>query len=565
MSKQNSGENKNKMGGRELQGIFTKAGDANFVSLNQAVKYGSSYPDLQTYDIDEDTTLFTRMPQVARVAVQLSVPNNDHNGWKSGIIQLYQFIRSKNSGRINYYADDLEKYILNVRALWAITAFLNRSAELTNTFESTNSDIPYALLTASSLAPIDMVANSAQLAAYANRYYQQVSKSFPLNLPLFKDTIDIFRYVYKDANTSKSAYYVNDFNNRDTTEDLIHDNNGICYFTSGGSTPNPTWSVSGIWYHTSGQNRFRLTYDQLITNTDKILKDMLKDGIMTIISGEILKAFGKDAFMSMEPCLPNGEVSIKYSDRYLERLENAQVIEASDYTSRADALVKGIYRMLNAPEGGTIDDFVQSEIVLDCYDVVGDSDKAESVLNVICRRYNDALVNAHKEQLTPNEIMNSTRWMPTDSEAVTLDVGGTDTHDGIKFLTLGTEFIMSVEVLYNYNRANALSNLEPTYPDFYYVNISGLLVRFQTSDANTDLEEIRTIAFWSMFRRCPKFIPVVKSGTTSDNARLDLIGLSVMDWDCFGITFPSNTQLYYSYGNLSLLSFDRPHVNKQSK
>lgn len=560
---------------------YTHYDTASMININLAAKQYNKYPQFFT-SINSGTGSATRtnysyaMPSMARLRVQLTTPSGDSDGWKAGIRLLYQQLRTANSGRVNYQVTDLEKYVQNVRALVAIEAWLNRLYRLTYTFRSTNSNIPKGFIELCGVDFDDIMANAANLFSYIQRFVQQVEVTFPLKLDYFSRAQWMFGSVFADSDGDKPSYYLFTFNQHyNVTQNggsVIDPNGGILYYTSAGADGAYSKGFVNIGYAAGLQK-----YSELMAQCDKIKNALIDDTGMSTIAGDVIKAFGSNAFRNFTPCGINEEQSIVYDEYALSQIQNADVIHIA--IPEWDSLVQDTSQddNTNAYYAEEIEDdgWITSELKL--YGWVRGSnfqggnvrqpikfDTTQGQDEAILDRYNNKLFNWHKSDIQPGELMSITRL--SVSGAVKLS-DGTGTGVGAGFILgfniFGTEVVTGMDaLLYGSTKAGADSTYDPYTPmnrDPRYVSIAGFIAnRFNGEGVDTVTPAAMLLAatqfwLWANLNSAPAFSAIHITYSTDTGSSLYGIAPLTMDWDVFASASSQNIALYLSYANQSML------------
>lgn len=538
-------------GKNRLSKYFGSYGTNNLVAINLANKQNVQYLALRSVEIaDGDTEDYQNydMPSIASVVVQLMTPKGDKAGWKSGVRLLYQQLRTANTGRINYRAQDLERYVQNVRTLHAMSAWLTRLYKITYTFRSTNDLVPYGLLLALGVDPTDIMQNAADIYQYAQRFAQECKANFPLAIPYYSYTEELFDKVWTDSKTTKPSFYVTTFTRgyRETSGNV----NGLLYYINTNSEPlNRTWEVRVAW--DDHDNLYK--WADIQAQYEEVKDQILQNNVTTIIAGEIIRAY-KDKAFSCGFKSPNvdQEVEFLYDEEVLTRLQNANVLSVRRYAF--DNYAAEVNRD-NAvySEGIGSDGWLDGRLRLDLANVYGggtwtvESGLAKNYMD----RINQYMLNWHDDSISAEQIMMISRWVPTN---VTV-ASSTTTPNDLDFAVFGTECITSVESI-QFVSANELPM--PDYADAQYLPIAGIVIHGESSSGinNGPTETGNNFMIWANFDMCPRLLAGTGAMTATSPAVRNFEGLSadVLDWDIFAVMDSNNAAIYYSYGNQSLLN-----------
>lgn len=568
---------------RELQDIrsgssqhpnwYTHADTSNLVNLNLSTKQFQAF---QALHFDgavgaAEGYPYIVMPSVYALWVQLTTPHGDEGGWQMGVRLLYQQIRTANSGRINFTVQDLEKYIQNVRALISISAYLRRLYSTTYTFRSTNAGLPRLLLEAMDIDFNDIMLNAADLLMYTQRFEEQINKSFPLNIDYYKRAEWLFGNVFIDSTSEKPSYLVPTFAGSWSYAPAKQTVTGgiITYFHTSKTSftygqlwkeNNSAWSKC-IWWPIFSKYR---TYAELIAMCEDIKNTLLDDNVMSVIAGDIVKAFGNKAFRPINKVRADQGVSLIYDAAALSQFQNAKILSfnAINMNSRDDLDDCGtcdyqeLYSDPNTPGFG-YEDWISPDLevvgfVHDDFTTEGDSRAPlgfdGDIASQIIESYNTALLNWHANKIAPGEIMSITRLTPSGA-ALRTD----GNHDVIEFSVYGTEVIAGFYCLWQQATNVVAGQINETK----FLPVGGLLI--PPSGPNSFLQSgnyVNAVAFaWANLDWAPRYCCISTAVRTIEEPKMqvNIVGPEVIDWDVFGLAQAQWLSNYFSYGNQSIL------------
>lgn len=504
---------------------YTHYDTSNLIAMNLAAKQHRVYPEFEMGAQNGSERQSIPMPSVAEVDIQLTTPHGDEDGWRTGIRLLYQQLRTANSGRINYRVQDLEKYVQNVRALHAIDAFLCRLYRMTYTFRSTNSAIPRLLIEACGIDFDDIMTNAADLLMYVQRFSQQVSISFPLNIDYYARTHWLFGNVFVDSNSHKPSFYVTNFF-RNQSENTT--STGVIYYESDGNTPHPTWRQNKV-FNSFGSGEYGFyTYSELVAECQRIKNSLLDDQIMSVIAGDIIKTFGDRAFI--EPIIPkidDGIVAI-FDDYIMNQFQNSTVtgVQTSGALDVQDSL--GATTIYSEDIGDSGSDWIESKL-----SALAGLGVPVTFLAKMRDQINRMLINWSDNKISTGEIMSITRLVASGIQ------DNPTTADGIIYGIFGTETVAKVVAL--------------SYPGGADSQIGGTLklipIAGVTVSNGSTAQNGLSMAMWSNFDYCPRMF-------MSDSTLLEemnKLSPPILDWDVFALVNKDWFANYFSYGNQSLL------------
>jgi len=151
---------------------------------------------------------WVQMPNMT-LWTQLVIPQDKTNAFHTDIVQLYKNIRRSNSGAANYTVSDLERYVLNVRAIRAYLAHLVRVRRAFNSVDPLSQTVPFDLVNV--LGVSDNVSSwletLASIDAQLSKMGALIETALPCgDLTIFDRTDWLFGNVFKDSDGPKFSY-----------------------------------------------------------------------------------------------------------------------------------------------------------------------------------------------------------------------------------------------------------------------------------------------------------------------------------------------------------------------
>lgn len=216
---------------------------------------------------------------------------------------IYTFVRHQNSGRTNYEAPDLMLYIMAMDQIYTAWYELRRLYDAIMTYTFENRYIPDALIYA--MAETTASNYRSNLADFRYRINLLAAKISSLCVPkkfdIFKRHTLLAGNVFADSTSLRGQYYLfkaERFLKFSPTAD-----------TNGGSLQ----SVSGI----TG------TPSQACAVVEALLDAVLQDEDMNIMSGDILKAYGRENLYQLEFVSEDETLSLARVENVLQQIENS--------------------------------------------------------------------------------------------------------------------------------------------------------------------------------------------------------------------------------------------------
>nr|AVX53679.1 putative capsid [Marmot picobirnavirus] len=585
---------------------YTNYSTSNFIQMNLASKQGVIYPQLTTggQALPAPVNIKTKMPSVAQLRFALTVPQGDQDGWKSGIRLLWQQLRTANSGRINFTVPDLEKYVLNVRAMHYFCAILNRLYRATYTFRSTNSEFPKKFIEAMGFNFNDIMDNAADIFMYTQRFHEQVRVSFPLNIPLYDRTHWLFENVFADSTSDKPSFYVpicprslavsagagEPFRATSYTIPMWYDpSNSDSTSTTLTTLFDP---ISNIYGDTGN---YGFTWDGYKSCIDAAKTRMIESTKMSNIAADIIKAFGDSAFspLIVTTGISEGLTAI-YDENALNQLQNATVLLtnlAGQYStlSLTDGENSGSFNVTyNNLESMSISlgeyryvPIIQNDeqgwVSMTLRAILPDTINDVSIItDAIAERHHNYMVNWHQNTISPGQVMSITRLVCGGYNLDTLEIGNGPAYNVHveSFTTFGTEVLLSAYTLCDFEGLNYDEDNEGVVP--HLIPIAGAVIFNTRTPNNNDSSQIRygrlsqnlVYSFWAMFDNAPRLIPRYAELIDSDSTGIitfanEQLGSEVLDWDVFATLDETSRQNYLSYGNQSI-TYAGPSQNQSN-
>lgn len=221
---------------------------------------------------------------------------------------IYSWVRHQNSGSKNYEAVDLMLYILAMDSIYLQIMEAKRIYKAAVTYSYLNRAIPDGLLYLLNVNADDVRENLAQFRAGINLRIAKLSAlCVPQAFDLFKRHALISSYIYADSDSDRAQFYA---------------------MVAGGYWKfNPTESATG------GKLDFVVTttprtVSQILSNIDDALDVLLKDEDINTMSGDILKAYGRESLYAIPELHDNEAIEFIYDEGLLNQIENASTVNA---------------------------------------------------------------------------------------------------------------------------------------------------------------------------------------------------------------------------------------------
>lgn len=241
----------------------------------------------------------------------MTISLTDGVGWSNtststintAIRSIYSWVRHQNSGHSNYEAPDLGIYILAMSEVYSAYAEVCRIYRVAMTYNWVNRYIPDAVLQAIGADAENIRANLAQFRAGLNIIAAKISSlAVPNNFTVFNRRDMLYSNIYLDASTERGQYY------------LFKKYNYRVY------TPMESATGGKLTYKTLPGGA--KTYQNYLDMINEMLDPILADEDMNIMSGDILKAYGRENLFVVSGLDENSTCIPVYDETILSQIEN---------------------------------------------------------------------------------------------------------------------------------------------------------------------------------------------------------------------------------------------------
>nr|QIR30717.1 putative capsid protein [Chicken picobirnavirus] len=226
---------------------------------------------------------------------------------------LYSYVRHQNSGHSNYEASDLMLYILAMDEIYTQFYEARRILNLAMTYDYVNRNVPDLILKALGTNPDSIRANIAQFRGRLNLIAAKISSlAVPNAFHLFKRHALIARTILMDSSSIRGQFYV--------------------WKTTGYRVFDPTATTGGQLVYT--EHTANRTYEDIINELETMLSAVLGNEDMNIMSGDILKAYGRENLIIVSNIDENETANFIFDENMLAQVENSHA-EPIDVNQRA--------------------------------------------------------------------------------------------------------------------------------------------------------------------------------------------------------------------------------------
>lgn len=233
---------------------------------------------------------------------------------------LYTFVRHANSGHSNYDSPDLMLYIMAMDSVYAGIAHLQRVIGTANLFSQVNRYVGDALIEAMGFQPSLIRTNLANYRARVNMLILKASAfCVPNSMTLFKRHMWMYTTIFQDSPVAKCQFYLY---RPDFLYKYVETAGGPGYLDpimmSGAVTLN---NVNEENWTPSAQ-----TFELWASRVESLLNAMIESEDINIMSGDILKAYGRENLFRLEPISEEYTVVPFYSEEVLDQIHNTNFI-----------------------------------------------------------------------------------------------------------------------------------------------------------------------------------------------------------------------------------------------
>lgn len=336
----------------------------------------------------------------------------------TAIRSIYSWVRHQNSGHSNYEAPDLGMYILAMSEVYARYAEVCRIYRVAMTYKWVNRYIPDTVLAALGADAADIRANLAQFRAGLNVIAAKISSlAVPNIFPVFKRRDMLYSNIYMDSDTDRGQYYI------------FKKANYRIFSPTAAATGGSLISHDEVELHTPVSAK--LTVKQLLDHLTSILEPILSDEDMNIMSGDILKAYGRESLYVVNGVDENATCQPVYDETVLSQIENMTCLPMSVFMS---ADTQGNRVSTNRGVTGSSWDISQTDGYLTYrpryhYESVGQEMGAESEYIFNCIPVN-FVINSHVDNPDWKYSLEASRLMASYE----LSAGSINVHGGSEFV-----------------------------------------------------------------------------------------------------------------------------------
>lgn len=355
---------------------------------------GTAYPTLASAEYDPN-----RVPGVMSLwlAPAIGVSEDKSSAVNVASQAIYAQIRRSNSGAKNYDSADLMSVILAVASAFSMASFCARSYGIANVYSSQNRYLPNALLASSGIIPSSLVNNLADYRARLNNAILKLnSLTIPSNIPLVQRWVHIYDSYYTDSKTVAPQLFIA--------------NPQFFYIRPDDAQSTVIWSAN-LGY-SAPQNAMNY-----IAELEELVGMLLESEDVGTICGDILKAY--EGAIVQFPLIPETYTVLPSdSDEIRAQFENAVNLRLNASSTSS------IY--IDPANLG----YIQTSYTL----------KAVTPYSGFA---GDKVLNFHKEDVTPEDVIVATRLVPGINKAT---YSQADNAAMIELSSVGSEMLANVTI-----------------------------------------------------------------------------------------------------------------------
>lgn len=244
---------------------------------------------------------------VVRYVPALGVSNNAVSGLNTAIRAVYTWVRHQNAGKTNYEAPDLGVYLGAMSNIYAAFQEATRVYDAAMTYLYDNRYLGEGLLQAMGVDIANILANLADFRYGLNLLAAKISSlCVPAKFSLFLRHAFISKNVFMDANSTRGQIYM--------------------FLAEGHLSYQPTADANGgsLVEVQSWSNKSKTaTYKDILSYVSGLLDSVLQDEDSNIMSGDILKAYGRENCYTMEFISEDSTINALFNEDVLQQIENA--------------------------------------------------------------------------------------------------------------------------------------------------------------------------------------------------------------------------------------------------
>lgn len=402
---------------------------------------------------------------------------------------LYAFIRKANSGAQNYDPNFVAAYVLAMSDAYAFYSWMVRAYGVMTQYSATNAYMPRRLVGAMGLDFDSLKDNLADFRMLINQFaFQLQSRALPKAITYTTRHIWMYENVYKDSNsdTGKEQLYL--FNPIGFMKLNETANPMRLELTSPNGKPEALKSVVGA-ITPIGNPGTRINLVTLSQYANSLIEPIMASADFGTLSGDMTKAFGDGAMMSVLGISETYTVRPVYSQEVLTQIENSNSVDIA--ISGTTGYPRCVYNMSTQ---------IGSSLLIQNHSILHDVSDVGMGRALVTTRRRKHLINMHKTDVTPEEFMVATR-LTTGGLEPQSDTNLPENWTAMQVTNMASDYVLDY-VMYYYNKQmdNNIATLGTTNLHLYN---EGAIPTAQQALYWTN-HQMQYLAWLSHFDWCPK-------------------------------------------------------------
>lgn len=235
----------------------------------------------------------------------------------------YTWVRHQNSGRANYESSDLMIYILAMDQIYTAYHEAAKEFEIGCTFRLANRYYPRTVFSAMRLDHDDFTQNLANYRARLNLIASKISSlAVPKQFNLFKRHTVVARAAIIDAASDRTQLYIYQAAMWGKYSPYTSQTGGELVFEK---------SVLDV---SNDPDMSLVKYSAVLDQLEGLVDAVLKDEDCNIISGDILKAEGRENLYNLMEVGESATVNLVHDADLLQQIENMVMVNISEVTAQ---------------------------------------------------------------------------------------------------------------------------------------------------------------------------------------------------------------------------------------
>lgn len=355
------------------------------LSFNNALG-GKSTIEFHEYDATYEQNDFTYVaPGVMSIftAPSFGISEDGSSALNLAAKNFYTWIRHQNSGHANYDSPDLMLYFGAMDSIYSLLASMIRAYGTARAFSQTNRYVGDMYLQAMGYNANDLRNNIADFRGYINMVISKISAfCTPVTMAMFKRHFWMYSGIYRDEDVIKSQAYM-------YVPSILWEYSEM----EGAGRLNAILAYGAITE--TGLALSTKTVSQVRSLMDSLLAKVVSSEDINIMSGDILKAYGRENLWTLSIIPEDYVVFPVYSEEVLDQIHN------TTFAGRMPV--------------STLDLTTDPAVSLDRLGVIQDPEVGDGALYSVPQFKNvaqlgyDAVIDMHKEEPTPEDVIVASR------------------------------------------------------------------------------------------------------------------------------------------------------------